>query len=202
MMATAPSQQVAAQTTTGDLFRGFSSISNRVSSLPEHSDDSPSADFIISKLTDRLKDAGTLGGGFENLISGVKNFLPVDKDLTITKIVESLMDPTSSSTSALAKTENYLFFDPRASSARGLGPDGRPIAGGPTFGQRRQGFAEAVVFTVGGGNMEEYGNLQEWSRKVSQSGTGIKRKVVYGSTELINAEWFVNGELKRLGEEG
>jgi hypothetical protein len=136
------------------------------------------------------------------LISGVKNFLPVDKDLTITKIVESLMDPTSSSTSALAKTENYLFFDPRSSSARGIGPDGRPIAGGPTFGQRRQGFAEAVVFTVGGGNMEEYGNLQEWSRKVSQSGTGIKRKVVYGSTELISAESFVNGELKRLGEEG
>jgi hypothetical protein len=208
MMATAPSQQPAAQTTTGDLFRGFSSISNRVSDSSKRSNNSPCADFVISKLTDRLKDAGALGGGFENLISGVKNFLPVDKDLTITKIVESLMDPTSSSTSALAKTENYLFFDPRSSSARGsagvpkIGPDGRPIAGGPTFGQRRQGFAEAVVFTVGGGNMEEYGNLQEWSRKVSQSGTGIKRKVVYGSTELINAESFVNGELKRLGEEG
>jgi hypothetical protein len=136
----------------------------------------------------------------------------VNKDLTITQIVESLMDPTSSSTSALAKTENYLFFDPRSSSARGttgnptgaarLGPDGRPITGGPTFGQRRQGFAEAVVFTVGGGNMEEYGNLQEWSRKVSQSGAGVKRKVVYGSTELVNAESFVNGDLKRLGEEG
>ncbi|KAI5851808.1 Sec1-like protein [Tricharina praecox] len=193
MMASAPSQQqAAAQTTTGDLFRGFSSISNR--------------------LTDRLKDAGALGGGFENLISGVKNFLPVNKDLTITKIVESLMDPTSSSTSALGKTESYLFFDPRSSSARGttgnpagvarLGPDGRPVAGGPTFGQRRQGFAEAVVFTVGGGNMEEYGNLQEWSRRVGQSGAGIRRKVVYGSTELINAESFVNGELKRLGEEG
>lgn len=164
------------------------------------------------QLTDKLKDAGALGGGFENLISGVKNFLPVNKDLTITRIVESLMDPTSSSTSALAKTENYLFFDPRSSSARGttgnptgparLGPDGRPITGGPTFGQRRQGFAEAVVFTVGGGNMEEYGNLQEWSRRVGQSGAGVRRRVIYGSTELINAESFVNGELKRLGEEG
>ena len=136
--------------------------------------------------------------------------MPVNKDLTITRIVESLMDPTSSSTSALAKTENYLFFDPRSSTARGantaatsaarLGPDGRPLAGGPTFGQRRQGFAEAVVFTVGGGNMEEYGNLQEWSRKVG--GAGVRRKVVYGSTELMNAESFVNDELKRLGEEG
>ena len=50
--------------------------------------------------------------------------------------------------------------------------------------------------------MEEYGNLQEWSRRVGQSGAGVKRRVVYGSTELINAESFVNGELKRLGEEG
>lgn len=192
MMSSGPSQQPVAQSTPGDLFRGFSSIGGR--------------------LTDRLKDAGALGGGFENLISGVKNFLPVNKDLTITKIVESLMDPTSSSTSALAKTENYLYFDPRSTSARGttgapgvarLGPDGRPMTGGPTFGQRRQGFSEAVVFTVGGGNMEEYGNLQDWSRKVSQSGgIGVKRKVVYGSTELISAEAFVNGDLKRLGDEG
>jgi len=191
MMASVPSQQPAAQTPS-DLFRGFSSISSR--------------------FTDKLKDAGALGGGFENLISGVKNFLPVNKDLTITRIVESLMDPATASTSALAKTESYLFFDPRSSTARGttgnpsgvarLGPDGRPLTSGPSFGQRRQGFAEAVVFTVGGGNMEEYGNLQEWSRKVSQSGAGAKRKVVYGSTELINAESFVNGELKRLGEEG
>ncbi|KAG0633295.1 Sec1-like protein [Tuber brumale] len=188
MMASAPSQP-AAQSAGGDLFKGFSSISNR--------------------LTDRLKDAGALGGGFENLISGVKNFLPVNKDLTITKIVESLMDPTSSSTSALAKTENYLYLDPRSSTSRTgpstrLGPDGRPIAGGPTFGQRRQGFTEAVVFTVGGGNMEEYGNLQEWSRRVNDvSGAGgTRRKVVYGSTELISAEKFVGGELKRLGQEG
>ncbi|KAL7275081.1 Vesicle trafficking between the ER and Golgi [Rhizina undulata] len=192
MMASAPSQP-GGQVTGGDLFKGFSSISNR--------------------LTDRLKD-GALGGGFENLISGVKNFLPVNKDLTITKIVESIMDPNASSSSALAKTESYLYFDPRSPTARGttgnpaggasrLGPDGRPVVGGPSFGQRRQGFAEAVVFTVGGGNMEEYGNLQEWSRRTAGAGgAGVRRRVVYGSTELINSEKFVNGELKRLGQEG
>lgn len=192
MMASGPSQPQAGQSASStDLFRGFSSISNR--------------------LTDRLKDAGALSGGFENLISGVKNFLPVNKDLTITKIVESLMDPTSSSTSALAKTENYLYFDPRSNTARGvtgapgqqsqrIGPDGRPIQGGPSFGQRRQGFSEAVIFTVGGGNMEEYGNLQDWSRKVSQS--GVKRRVVYGSTDLVSPAAFVEGELRRLGETG
>ncbi|TGZ82836.1 snare docking complex subunit [Ascodesmis nigricans] len=191
MMASGPSQPQTAPAASNDLFsRGFSAIGNR--------------------LTDRLKDASGLSGGFENLISGVKNFLPTDKDLTITKIVESLMDPASASTSALGKTENYLFFDPKSASARGIqggggmenrGPDGKALAGGPTFGQRRQGFSEAVVFAVGGGNMEEYGNLMDWSRKVSTQG-GVRRTVVYGSTDLISAEAFMDGELKRLGEEG
>lgn len=62
------------------------------------------------------------------------------------------------------------------------------------------------MFTVGGGNMEEYGNLQEWSRRNNAGAAGnaavVRRKVAYGSTELINAEKFADGELKRLGEEG
>ena len=87
------------------------------------------------------------------------------------------MDPTASLTSVLARAENYLYLDPRSSTSRtglstGLGPYSRPITGGPTFGQRRQGLTEGVVFTVCGGNMEEYGNLQEWSRRVNDaSGT-------------------------------
>ena len=75
-----------------------------------------------------------------------------------------------------------------------------------TFGQRRQGFNEAIVFTVGGGSMDEYGNLQEWAKRTSAGGSGgaaagTKRRVVYGSTELVNAEDFVLLELARLGRE-
>lgn len=200
MMTSAPSQP-APQSTGGELFRGFSSISNR--------------------LTDRLKD-GALGANFENLISGVKNFLPVNKDLTITKITESLMDPASASSSAIAKTENYLYFDPRSANARGTMPapsqarHQQGIPGGvgslgpgtaATFGQRRQGFSEAIVFTVGGGSMDEYGNLQDWAKRtggVGAAGGAVgapRRRVVYGSTELVNAEEFVMGELARLGRE-
>ena len=196
-MTSTPSQP-AQQSTSNEIFRGFSSISNR--------------------LTDRLKD-GALGANFENLISGVKNFLPANKDLTLTKITESIMDPSSASSSAIAKTENYLYFDPRSANARGTMPaasqvrhqqGGIPgalggIGSGSTasFGQRRQGFAEAIVFTVGGGSMDEYGNLQDWAKRTS-TGTGVgatKRRVVYGSTELVNAEDFVMGELARLGRE-
>ncbi|PUU73729.1 hypothetical protein B9Z19DRAFT_1134544 [Tuber borchii] len=51
MKASGPSKP-ADQSAGGDLFKGFSSLSNR--------------------LTDCLKDAGVLGGALENMISGVK----------------------------------------------------------------------------------------------------------------------------------
>ena len=99
---------------------------------------------------------------------------------------------------------------------------------GASFGQRRQGFGDAIVFTVGGGCMEEYGNLQEWARRSSvNGGVGVtsavgagagagaggagaglggagsapRKRVVYGSTEIVNAEDFLMGDLKRLGLE-
>lgn len=186
------------QAPTSDLFGRFSSISSR--------------------LTDRLKETGVptgLSSNFESLISGVKNFLPADRDLTVTKIVESIMDPSTASSSAIAKTENYLYFDPRSANARGTmpppsavrasanTPGGLPGSQGPgqmaSFGQRRQGFTEAVVFTVGGGSMDEYGNLQEWVSRTG--GDRAKKRVVYGSTEMVNAAEFISSELERLGKE-
>ncbi|GAB1195660.1 hypothetical protein APSETT444_004922 [Aspergillus pseudonomiae] len=203
MMTTAAPQQQSS-----DLFRGFSSLSNR--------------------LTDRIT-SGALGANFDSLISGVKNFLPANKDLTLTKITESLMDPASASSSAIAKTESYLYFDPRSANARGAMPpasasrnaqspatSGAPGPGtGASFGQRRQAFNEAIVFTVGGGSMDEYGNLQDWVRQTSgqPSGDGAgagrgtasqgtpRRRVVYGSTDLMNANEFLMESLAKLGHE-
>lgn len=189
MMTSAPSQPTQ-PTTDNNLFRGFSSFSN--------------------KLTDRI--GGGLGVNLDSLVSGVKNFLPANKDITITKIIESLMDPTSASSSAIAKTESYLYFDPRSKEARGTMPGSQskqPSGSGgfgpgttATFGQRRQGFSEAIVFTVGGGSMDEYGNLQEWAKRTSAAHgqSGFRRRVVYGSTEMVNAEDFV-GVAGKLGSE-
>ncbi|KAL7622841.1 Vesicle trafficking between the ER and Golgi [Parahypoxylon ruwenzoriense] len=198
--------QPAAQSGSTDLFGRFSSLSNR--------------------LTDRLKETGVgvptnLASNFDSLIGGIKNFLPANRDLTITKIVESIMDPQAASTSAISKTENYLYFDPRSANARGSmpppsamragagstpgsmpGTGGLGVQGpgtGASFGQRRQGFTEAVVFTVGGGSMDEYGNLQEWVQRTSEG--KAKKRVVYGSTELLNAREFIEEELERLGRE-
>lgn len=188
MMTSAPSAAAPQPSVSTDLFRG-----------------------ITSRLTSSLKDTG-VGANFENLLSGVKNLLPANRDLTVTKITESIMDPQGASSSAIAKTENYLYFDPRSANARGTMPPpsaarkGDQMPGGlnshggiqATFGQKRQGFSEAIVFTVGGGSMDEYGNLQEWTRQERNAG---RRRVVYGSTELINAEEFLKEELERLGAE-
>ncbi|PGH00350.1 hypothetical protein GX51_05848 [Blastomyces parvus] len=217
MMTTAAT--ATTQQPSSDLFRGFSSLSNR--------------------LTDRIT-SGALGANFDSLISGVKNFLPVNKDLTLTKITESIMDPAGASSSAIAMTENYLYFDPRSANARGAVPpaastrsqhggSGMPGALGGTapgtsasFGQRRQGFSEAIVFTVGGGSMDEYGNLQDWAHRTGggslaggssgpaagpsagggSGGSGAtSRRIVYGSTDLVNATEFLTEALGKLGKE-
>ncbi|KAG7116715.1 Protein sly1 like protein [Verticillium longisporum] len=176
--------------------------------------------------TTRRKESGVptgLSSNFESLIGGIKTFLPADRDFTITKIIESIMDPSTASSTAIAKTENYLYFDPRSANARGTMPPpssvraggpgsalpgGLPGQGGPggpgagtgaSFGQRRQGFSEAIVFTVGGGSMDEYGNLQEWVARTG--GDRARKRVVYGSTDLLNAQAFLEQELNTLGRE-
>ncbi|KAI0151447.1 Sec1 family protein [Pestalotiopsis sp. NC0098] len=174
---------------------------------------------LSSRLTDRVKDAGvTLPGGLnlDSLSGALKNLIPVNRDLTITKIVESVMDPQTASSSALAKTEGYMFFDPRSANARGTmptpsavragtgsTPGGLPGTQGPglgaSFGQRRQGYTDAIVFVVGGGSMDEYGNLQEWITRTG--GERAKKRAIYGATEIMNATEFVNGPLQRLGAE-
>lgn len=181
---------------------------------------------ISTRFTDRLKETGVptnvLSSNVASLLGGIKDFLPADRDLTVTKITESIMDPSSASSSAIAKTEHYLYFDPKSASARGTMPQpsavranasgvsapgampgtslGQAPGTGASFGQRRQGFSEALVFMVGGGSMDEYGNLQEWANRTSGTDRA-KRKVVYGASELVNAGQFIANELDRLGKE-
>ncbi|EMR09704.1 hypothetical protein PNEG_01891 [Pneumocystis murina B123] len=156
-MISPPIQNSGTSSHTGDnLFRGLNSLS--------------------SILTEKLKD-GAITGGLENLISGVRNFLPSYKDFTITKIVESLMEPTSSN---ISRTEDYLYFDPQNHQVQQ-----NPI--------RRQQFNEAIVFMVGGGNYLEYGNLLDWAARYP----GTKKRIIYGSSELLSPSAFLN-ELSRL----
>lgn len=103
-----------------------------------------------------MKEGG-LGGGFENLLSGVKNLLPAKKELVISKIVSDIMSPPQNEPS---KADDFLYFDPK------LGKNNRSPR------QNKVSFQEAIVFVVGGGNYVEYQNLQELalvSRKKEKS---------------------------------
>jgi len=150
---TAPSVGPAGAATQGtELFKGFSSLSNR--------------------FTDRFKD-----GAFENLLSGVKQFLPTDKLLPLTRVMEAIMDPTTASTASLQATDDYVFLDPRAPRASNIK-------------SKRMTFSTGTAFIVGGGSYVEYTNLMEWTSRVGASATS--RKVSYGSTEIVEPVEFLS----------
>lgn len=117
----------------------------------------------------------------------MKNFLPVKKELTITRLVEALMEPSSANTQALQDTDDYLTLDPRATRNRNA-----------QAGRQRSQYQEGIVFVVGGGGYVEYSNLQEWANRSQREGGGGGKRITYGSTELLNPEAF----LKALGELG
>lgn len=107
----------------------------------------------------------------------MKNLLPTNKLLPVTRVVEALMDPSSASTTALQDTDEYLFLDPRQP---------RTAAGGKA---KRMVFNEGIVFVVGGGGYVEYTNLMEWVGR--NTGLGGGKKISYGSTEIVDPEAFV-----------
>jgi hypothetical protein len=129
------------------------------------------------------------------LISGVKNFLPTNKLLPVTRLTEALMDSSSASNQSLQETDEYLFLDPRAPRHAGLGYSNVNASGAPGSGRaRRMAFGESVVFVVGGAGYVEYGNLEEWAGR-----TG--KRVTYGGTEILDPGEFVD-VLRDLGRGG
>ncbi|KAJ3575253.1 hypothetical protein NP233_g1239 [Leucocoprinus birnbaumii] len=152
----------------GELFKGFSA-------------------FVGNTLSDRLKD-----GAFENLISGVKNFLPTNKLLPVTRLVEALMDSSAASNQSLQETDDYIFLDPRAPRNVNAGLPGGAGTSGPR--PKRMAFAEGMVFIVGGAGYVEFGNLEEWAKKSN-------RRVIYGGTEIVDPGGFIQ-TLEGLGKAG
>ncbi|KAI9102828.1 Sec1-like protein [Phlyctochytrium arcticum] len=139
---------------------------------------------IGSKLTDHLKDAG-VSNHFENLVSGVKNLLPVRKEAPATRIVENLMDHRET-----PEMEEFLYLDPKL-------PRGQTVPKGPGQGRGKTPFSEAIVFVVGGGNYLEYQNLVEFTQRASLQ----KRRITYGSTEIVSPQEFLK-QLEVLGGGG
>jgi hypothetical protein len=60
--------------------------------------------------------------------------------------------------------------------------------------RNRQGFNDAIVFMIGGGNYIEYQNLQDYAKNRSTIST---KRIVYGCTELVNASQFLEQVIRK-----
>jgi sec1 family domain-containing protein 1 len=172
----------------GELFKGFSALGNRVRVIFQFDFSHLSINPILSQLTDRLKD-----GRFDTLISGVKNFLPTNKLLPVTRLTEAIMDSSAASNQSLQETDDYIFLDPRAPRHAHAGMPGVAGSSGVSKG-KRMAFADGMVFVVGGASYLEYGNLEEWAGKAG-------KRVTYGGTEIVDPGRFVK-VLESLGKVG
>ncbi|KAG8177103.1 hypothetical protein JTE90_015247 [Oedothorax gibbosus] len=120
--------------------------------------------------------------GSQFVMEGVKNLVVKKHNLPITRIVDSLMEMKS-----LPETDDYRYFDPKL--LRQTDSSSVP--------RNRSPFQEAVVFVVGGGNYIEYQNLIDYTKGKTHP---VQKKIIYGSTDLVNADQFLK-QLYQLGTE-
>lgn len=92
------------------------------------------------------KLADSLYGGGVGLLAGVRNLLPSNNHLPLTRLVDQLM---ANRDAADALDAQYQYFDPKSTNRR------------PT--KSTASYKECIVFVLGGGTYNEYQNLQDWS---------------------------------------
>jgi hypothetical protein len=112
------------------------------------------------------------------LLAKASNLLARRNSLYVTRVVDHLCAFKPGS-----EDETFLYLDPKVK-----GVDPSTVKG-------RAPFREVFVFVIGGGCYAEHQNLQEYAR--SQPPTA-PRQVLYGCTELLNAEGFL-AQLSELG---
>ncbi|PRP74428.1 hypothetical protein PROFUN_06557 [Planoprotostelium fungivorum] len=110
--------------------------------------------------------------------AGVRAILPTTKELPITRIVDSIME-----LKPVPQTESYLYLDPKVNK--------KMRAGG--IPRRNTPFKECITFVIGGGNYNEYQNLQEYAKK------SMGKRIVYGSTEITSPNHFLEQLNKLVG---
>jgi len=116
-------------------------------------------------------------------MEGVKNLVVKKHNLPVTKIVDCLMEIKSSQ-----ETDDFRYFDPKLV---------RTVDS--SVSRNRSPFNESIVFMVGGGNYIESQNLSDYCKSRSLS-SGTNKHILYGCTELLNAQEFLQ-QLCDLGRE-
>jgi len=126
--------------------------------------------------------SGTADSWLSKVVSGnltglVKNLIPIGEELATTRLVSAIVEQR-----ATPEADAFVYLDPkvRRETARVTSP-----------------YTEAIVFVVGGGSYTEYQNLQD---NIANKSGGPKRTLIYGATEICNAESFLD-QLGKLGRQ-
>lgn len=110
--------------------------------------------------------------GSSFVMEGVKNLVVKKHNLPFTRIVDELIEMKQST-----QTNDYCYLDPKQVKNIDQPP------------KTKTEFHEAIVFVVGGGNYIEYQNLMDYVKQKTSG--GMNKKIIYGSTTLINAKQFL-----------
>nr|CCA17714.1 SEC1 family transporter SLY1 putative [Albugo laibachii Nc14]CCA18360.1 SEC1 family transporter SLY1 putative [Albugo laibachii Nc14] len=126
---------------------------------------------VQSSAASMSKFKGLAQGFLAQAAASVKNFLPENKKLHVTRVTDAICELRPNT-----EDDDFIYLDPKitANGAHGQVP------------RQRTPFREAIVFMIGGGNYNEYQNLMAYAKSQSSPKT-----IWYGCTELLNAEEFL-----------
>ncbi|KAI7690032.1 Sec1 family domain-containing protein 1 [Sarcoptes scabiei] len=165
-------------------------LANRNSSIINSNQNS---DSIFQSLGGGTKTVNMfsklMSQGSQFVMEGVKNLVVKKQTLPITRVTDALMEGKSRS-----ETDEFRYFDPKLMSKSSNIYDPNENDAG---GQHKTTFQDAIVFVIGGGNYIEYQNLVEYCKTKSKSSP---KRIIYGTTELMNANRFLQ-QLRMLGNE-
>ena len=145
------------------------------------------AERLLSKVADRAADtaAGVFAAARDALAASGS------RELYLTRVVDALCEIKPKS-----EDESFIYLDPKLGGGKGAKAKGDASVAPPAG---RVPYTEAVVFMLGGGCYAEYQNLLEAA--AAKTAAGTSRSVIYGSTEMFNAEGFLT-QLAKLGKKG
>ncbi|KJH53136.1 Sec1 family protein [Dictyocaulus viviparus] len=122
------------------------------------------------------------------VMEGVKNLVPKKHNLPLTRLLDTLVTPPSSSTVGInqmmgASQSNegieLCYLDPKVMHAMSRDTSN-------AIRTRQTPPQDVILFVIGGGNYVEYQNLVDYGRS-----KGLQR-VTYGCTELVNPRQFTD----------
>lgn len=118
------------------------------------------------------KFKGLAQGFLAQAAASVKNFLPENKKLHITRVADAICELRPNT-----EDETFLYLDPKITTAPG-----------GDVPRQRTPFRDVLVFMIGGGNYNEYQNLMAYAQSQPPQ---APRTVSYGCTELLSPEEFL-----------